>query len=156
MADILKERIYATFALIAVLATIDTDHTASSHAAILISATIASLWAASIVATSMSRRIVFKNRKNHEQSLRRELAVHAPMLFSLAFPLLMIGISGMGAISLLWAVNISIASTVFLMIGWSIRSARPLHSRTLPLIALIAFQIAVGFGVVVLKIAAGH
>jgi uncharacterized membrane protein YeiH len=64
IADLLKERIYATLALLAVLISIDTAHSSSLHAAYIISGTIISLWAASMVATQMSRRMILQGQLN--------------------------------------------------------------------------------------------
>lgn len=69
IADLLKERIYATLALLGVLISIDPAHTNDLHAMYVICGTIISLWAASIVATQMSRRLVFQHELDHPQEI---------------------------------------------------------------------------------------
>lgn len=156
VAELLRERIYATFALIAVLATIDVTHTDPLHAAYIVIGTILSLWAASIVAAIMSRRMIFQDSINHEKEIRHQVKVHAPMLLALFFPLLLLFFAGLHVIPLVWAVNISIVSALLLLVGWSIASAKSLHSKKVPTIVLIVLQLAIGFGIIALKIAVGH
>lgn len=156
IAELLRERIYATFALVAILATIDASHTSPLHAAYLVVGTIVSLWAASIVATIMSRRMIFRNSLNHKHEIRHQILVHAPMLWSLLFPLFLIFLAGLHVISLSWALNISIFGTLLLLAGWSISSAKSLHSRKVPTIILILLQLGIGLGIIALKVAIGH
>jgi hypothetical protein len=156
IADLLKERIYATLALLAVLISIDTEHVSPVNAAFIMTGTILSLWAASIVATQMSRRMVFKNELDHSREVSHQIRRHAPMLASLIFPLAMIGLSATGAISLGAAIDVSILSALALLVGWSIGSARSLGSSRLPTFILVAVELAIGLGVVGLKLVVGH
>lgn len=155
-AELLKERIYATLALVAVLASISTDHVTPAQAAFIVGGTILSLWAASIVATIMSRRLIFPDNLNHEHEIRRQIRVHSPMLLALVFPLILIGLSAVGILPLVWAINTSIASSLLLLGGWSILSARALNAKKIPTIVLILLQFAIGTGIIILKIAVGH
>lgn len=154
LAELLKERIYATLALLAVLISIDSGHYTPLKAGLLISGTIVSLWAASIVATLMSRRIVFQNEAfaSGEYQIRK----HAPMLAALIFPLLMISLAALKIITLSVAVNTSIVGAMLLLVTWSILSARALHATKVPIIILIVVELAIGLGVVGLKVAVGH
>jgi hypothetical protein len=156
IADLLKERIYATLALLAVLISLDTRHTSPLHAAYIICGTIVSLWAASIVATQMSRRLVFQEQLDHSREVDHQIRRHAPILASLAFPLLMVGLSMMKLIDLDLAVNISVASALLLLVGWSIGSARTLHAHPFPTLVLVAVELTIGLSIVGLKLIVGH
>jgi general stress protein CsbA len=156
IADLLKERIYATLALLAVLISIDSDHVSPINAGFIIVGTIVSLWAASIVATQMSRRMVFKDELDHSEEVNHQIRRHAPMLASLVFPLIMISLSAVGAMTLSAAIDISILSSMALLIGWSIGSARSLGSNRVPMLVLVAVELAIGLGVVGLKLVVGH
>jgi hypothetical protein len=156
IAELLKERIYATLALLAVLISIDTEHYSALHAIYIICGTIVSLWAASIVSTQMSRRVIFQGQLDNVHETQYQLRRHAPMLASLVFPLLMIGLSAVDLISLEVAINISIASALILLMGWSIASARSLQAKKLPIFVLVVIELAIGLSIVGLKVLIGH
>ncbi|MDB5167912.1 MAG: hypothetical protein JWO55_170 [Candidatus Saccharibacteria bacterium] len=155
-AELLKERIYATLALLAVLISIDTTHYSPLKAGYLILGTILSLWAASIVAAIMSRRIIYHDTLNPHADSEHQLRKHAPMLASLPFPMLTIALATVGILPLSVAVNISIASVLILMMTWSILSARSLHMSKLPIFILVISELAIGLAVVGLKVVIGH
>lgn len=156
IAELLKERIYATLALLAVLMSIDTSHTTPLHAAYIMGGTIISLWAASIVATQMSRRLIFQAELNHTHEAKHQMRRHAPMLASLAFPLLMTFFAMIKLIDLDIAINISIISSLILLAGWSIGSARALDAKKVPIAILVAIELAIGLSIVGLKLLVGH
>lgn len=155
-AELLKERIYVTFALVAVLASINTNHTSPFHAEFIVGGTIVSLWAASIVATIMSRRLVLRGQIDHDHEIRHQIRVHSPMLLALVTPLFLMTLSAMDVIALSWAVNISIFSSLLLLASWSIMSAKTLGAKKVPTFILILLQLAIGAGIILLKIVAGH
>lgn len=156
IAELLRERIYATLALLAILISIDTQHATPRHAALIISGTIFSLWAASLVATLMARRVVYQGELDADHEREHQLRRHAPMLATLVFPMFMIGLSALGLLTLDLAINISIASALLLLISWSILSARSMRAKRTPTILLIAAELTIGLGVVALKIVIGH
>lgn len=156
IAELLRERIYATLALLAVLISIDTQHSTPLHTELVIAGTIFSLWAASLVATLMARRVVYQGELDIDHEREHQLRRHAPMLATLAFPTFMIILSAFGILSLSLAINISIASALLLLISWSILSARSMRAKRMPIIVLIAAELLIGLGVVALKIAIGH
>ena len=91
LAESLKERIYASLALLAVLLTIDPKHSTALHAAVIIGGTALSLWLASLVSSQMARRMVFgqPDAKQFEEDRQR----HSPLLASAILPLLLVGLS---------------------------------------------------------------
>ena len=156
IAELLKERIYATLALLAVLISVDTTQSSSLHVVLIVCGTITSLWVASIVATQMSRRVIFQGQLDHVQEIHHQIRRHAPMLVSLIFPLIMLSLAMMKLISLEVAVNISILSGLLLLVGWSIGSARSLHAKKFPMFILVTIELAIGLGIVGLKALIGH
>jgi hypothetical protein len=156
IADLLKERIYATLALLAVLISIDSSHSSPLHAGYIVSGTIVSLWAASIVAAQMSRRVIFQDQLDHSRETDHQMRRHAPMLASLVFPLMMIGFAIVKLISLELAINISIVSALLLLVGWSVGSARPLRVKKFPTLILVVTELTIGLGIVCLKLVVGH
>lgn len=156
IAERLRERIYATIALMAVLVTIDPSHTTPGKAAILVAGTIVGLWGASLIASRMATRMVYPEDASHNESLKLLLRAHSPMLIALITPLLLIGMAAIGILSLAVAVNISIISSTLLLAVWSIMSVRALKGGKSPVILILCLQIGIIAGIISLKVAVGH
>lgn len=155
-SELLKERIYATLALIAVLISIDAEHTSPFKAAFLVVGTIVSLWAASIVATLMSRRVIYHDSLDPHPEREHHVRKHAPMLAALVFPVFMIALSAIKILSLNAAVVISIASAVLLLVVWSVLSARSMKATKFPTLVLVITEVMIGLAVVGLKLLTAH
>jgi len=153
--ELLKERIYATLALLAVLLTINPDHTTTGRAMLLVAGTAFSLWLASLIAAQMSYRIVMQ-RPHSEQEASRHLASHSPLLFAAVLPLLSLLQSALGLLALSDAVNLAIGLTVFPMIVWSLLSAKAIRAKRLPTLVIAGIELLIGLAVVLLKIKLGH
>ncbi|HVQ44119.1 MAG TPA: hypothetical protein VMT30_04110 [Candidatus Saccharimonadia bacterium] len=154
-AELLKERIYATLALLAILLTIDPAHTSTLKAAIVVLGTALSLWGASLIAAGMSYRVVMQ-RPEPETSFKRRVVLHSPLLAAAAFPLLTIALSALGFISLSVAVDVSIGASLLLLLGWSLLSARAVGAGRLATLVVAAIELAIGLAVVWLKMTVGH
>lgn len=155
LADLLRERIYATIALLAVLISIDTNHSSPGKAAAVVGGTAVSLWVASLVATKMSRRMVL-GRADPPAETERQLRRHTPLLAAGIFPLMAISLAGVGIVSLSAAINGAIGASLLLMVGWSIASARAISPTKGSVIVLGAIELAVGLAVVWFKLLVGH
>lgn len=155
-AELLKERIYATFALVAVLMGINSSHTTPIQAEFIVAGTIISLWAASIVASIMSRRLIFRGAVDHHHEIRHQVRIHAPMLLTLVAPLLLMTLAAIHLLPLAWAIMISMISSILLLVSWSILSAKTLRANGLQTFILVVFQLAIGAGIILLKLAVGH
>jgi len=155
-AELLRERIYATLALIAVLISINPNHSTPLVSAGIVTGTIVSLWAASIASTQMSDRIVFKDSVDHIVKLRVQINRHMPMLYSLIFPLVLIGLSATKLLSLNAALNIATVGSGLLLAIWSIDSVKTFSAKTSVLVIALIAQLAIIFGIVALKVALGH
>ncbi len=154
LADSLKERIYASLALLAVLLTVDPAHSSATHAAIVVGGTALSLWLASIVSSQMAHRMVFgqPNAEHVEKDKQR----HAPLLASAVLPLILIGLSSLHVMSLERAITISIWSILLALILWSISSARSMHASRLATFVLAGILLLIGLGVVAMKALLTH
>ena len=137
------------------LISIDPSHISPWHAAFLMAGTVISLWAASLLATMMLRRIIYGNI-NDSQTRKTQYAKHAPMLSTLTLPLFAMTLSAFGVISLAWAVNISIVTAMVPLMIWSVFSARSFGLGKLATAILVLLELAIGLGIVGLKIAMGH
>ena len=156
-ADLLKERIYASLALLAVLLSLDPTRTSVAHAAELVGGTALSLWAASLVSTQLAHRVILSHRiKNPETHLQQQVRRHAPLLGSAALPLIAIGLAGLHLISLQAAVTFSIATIILALVGWSLASAKSMGASWPVTLVVGAVETAIGLAVVGLKLGIGH
>jgi hypothetical protein len=154
-AEALKERIYATLAILAVLLTLDATHTSAMHAAAIIGGTALSLWAASFISSRMAKRMVFGRSPQAEHTTRDSIK-HAPLLASAAFPLLMVGAASIGLFTLEQAITMSIGAILLTLVLWSLAAARSMHASKLASILLAAIVLLIGLGVVALKALVAH
>lgn len=153
--ELLKERIYATLALLAVLLTIDAARTSALRATFVIAGTALSLWAASLIASRMSYRIVMQQMETGEKS-EAQLVRHSPLLLAAVFPLLMTSFSVAHLISLSLAINIAIGASLLLIVIWSLLSAIAMRMGQLFTLVVALAELAIGIGIVLLKFFLGH
>ncbi len=154
LADSLKERIYATLALLAVLLTIDPKHSEALHVAVIVGGTAFSLWLASLVSSQMARRMVFgrPDAKQFEEDQQR----HSPLLATAVLPLILVGLADLHVISLERAVMVSVWALLLSLIGWSLASARSMHASRLATFLLAGFSLLIGLGIIALKAVLSH
>ena len=154
MAETLKERIYATLALLAVLVSIDAAHTSGEHVELLIGGTALSLWAASWIASQLARQMVF-GRPDAEH-IEREKQRHAPLLLSAVPPMFIVGLSEIRVISLDVAVSISTYLLILTLALWALMSAARMRVGRGRAIVFASIVTLIGLGIVALKAALGH
>ncbi len=154
LADTLKERIYASLAILAVLLTIDPAHSTAAHAATIIGGTALSLWLASIVSAQMAHRMVFG--RPDTARIEKERQRHAPLLASAALPLILVGLSSIHILSLERAITISIWTILLSLILWSVSSARSMRASGLATLVLAGISLLIGLGVVAIKAILTH
>jgi bacteriorhodopsin len=157
VTEFLKERIYATITLIALLATLwrAAEYLSPLNAALSVAGTVVALWLAIGIASRMSYQAVNGRRMNirvYGQILRLHSALLVP-----AFPVLfLIGVSAIGIVSLETALFSSMIILLLSFAGFSLLAGRKMHSNFLEIIITSAFEVALGVGVIVLKVVAGH
>ncbi len=155
-AELLKERIYATFALLAVLLATDTTHALPLQVIIIIAGTSLSLWAANVVAARMSYRIVMRDVELEPRRIKLQIALRRPLLYAAIFPIFVTTLALIGITSLQVAVNIALASLVLLLISWSLLSAKVLKAGTLATLLLAGVELLIGLIVIGLKLVLSH
>ncbi len=157
IADFMKERIYATITLLAVLAILweGAGHFTHAKAALSIFATALGLWLASSISTQMAYKMAHGKIMPRRQLIANEMK-HAVLLLSAVFPLLLIGISALKLIDLKTALLISIVISIGSLFLWSIRAGRSMHSSLRVILVVGCLETLVGLGVVALKVFAEH
>lgn len=154
-AELLKERIYATFVLLAVLLTIDVNHMSAQRVLLVVSGTVLSLWAASLVASRMSYRIVMR-RIESDKKLSLRLAQHRPLIYAALFPIFMTLLALAHVLSLNMAMDISVGGLVLLLVGWSLLSAKAIRAGRFATLVLTGVELLIGLIVIVLKLVSSH
>ncbi|WP_406002632.1 hypothetical protein [Streptomyces sp. NBC_00829] len=151
----LKERIYATITLAAVVVALSDAHVGPQDAALTVTVTALGVWLATLVADEQSHRAV-SGRGANRAEIRTALYVSAPLLLSAVGPLVLIGVSALGAMELDTALLISAGVEVAALFLWGWRTG--LRMGNGPLSALVSGLVdtVIGVGVVAVKLLAGH
>ncbi|MFD0531955.1 hypothetical protein ACFQ1I_44020 [Kitasatospora arboriphila] len=132
----LKERIYATITMVAVVVGLSAvDDLTTWKAALAVCATAVGLWLATLVADEQAHRIVHR-RLASGHDLRRMLFVSSPLLLSAVGPLLLIGASAVGLMDLHTALLASVAVSVAALFAWGCVGGLRMGSS--PLAAVVA------------------
>ncbi|MFE4263749.1 hypothetical protein [Streptomyces sp. NPDC056883] len=155
-AERLKERIYASLTLLAVLVGL-TQGRDPSHlgAAVSVAVTALGLWLATLVADFQAHPVVHGTHVTARET-RRLLFTSAPLLTSAIGPLVLIGLSALGALPLTTALWISVGSEVAALAAWGTVGGRRLGARPLSAMLGGALNAMIGLGVVAVKLLAGH
>ncbi|MFE7775116.1 hypothetical protein ACFU5O_14670 [Streptomyces sp. NPDC057445] len=152
----LKERIYATITLTAVVVALaETKAPDHIEAALTVAVTALGVWLATVVADEQAHRAV-SGRGATRPEIRTALHVSSPLLVVAAGPLVLIGLSALGALDLVTALLISAGVEVATLFMWGWRSGIRMGNG--PLSALVSglLDTAIGVGVVAVKLLAGH
>jgi hypothetical protein len=157
VSEYLKERIYATITLIALLATLwqTASHFSPAGAALSVLGTVIALWLAVGVASRMSYHVV-NGKRMSPQVYIGILRAHAALLIPAGPALFFIGLSAFDIFSLETALFISMIALLLSFAGFSLMAGRQIHSNLLEIIVTSAFEVGLGVGIILLKIVAGH
>ncbi|MGW7194432.1 hypothetical protein, partial [Streptomyces sp. NPDC054838] len=129
IASQLKERLYATITMIAVVVGLAySGHGTPGGVAVSVAGTAVGLWLATLVADWQAHRVVH-GRGSGERWLRETLFVSTPLLLSAAGPLLMILLSALGVVALHTALLAAAAVDVWVLFGWGWYGGRPAGGR---------------------------
>ncbi|MEU7037418.1 hypothetical protein ABZ958_27540 [Streptomyces sp. NPDC046237] len=155
LASRLKERIYATITMIAVIVGLTAGHAGPAGAAATVVTTALALWMAAFTADQQAHRTVHRSFATGSE-LRRMLYVSSPLLSCAVAPSVMIALAALGTMSLhtalLTAAWLAIAS---LFLWGFIGGLRMGGGRLLALIAG-AVDAAIGVAIALVKAGAGH
>ncbi|MEV7991891.1 hypothetical protein AB0O67_08230 [Streptomyces sp. NPDC086077] len=152
----LKERIYATLTLTAVVvALVETEHPEHLESALTVAVTALGVWLATLVADEQSHRAL-TGRSTSPQELRTAVYVSSPLLLTAAGPLVLIGVSALGALELGTALLISAGVEVGTLFLWGWRSGLRMGNGRLNALFSGLVDTLIGVGVVAVKLLAGH
>lgn len=157
IAENMKERVYATITLIAVITALwqsAEHHTVAGAVASIVGSTVA-LWLATWIAASLSHRAVFGESLRGAELRRHAFAssgLFAPMVAPVAFVLL----SLTGVIELKNALLIGMVALLLSLFLLSFSATRRLHQSTSRVLLFSLVEVLIGVGVIALKLATGE
>lgn len=157
IAENMKERIYATLTLVAVIAVMWQNaghHTVFGTIASLLGTALA-LWLATVIAARMSYRAVH-GRGMNATHYRKLLFTSSGLLAPVIPPILLLLISSSGLISLQTALMISMILLALSLFLFSFMAGRKIYVSVGRLILISALEMLLGIGVIALKIAVGE
>ncbi len=158
IADNMRERIYSSITLLAVMAALWQNaqhHTHIGAIASILGAAVA-LWLATLIAIRMSYRAVHgKGISRREYS--RTLFAASGLLAPAAPPILLIALSGLTHLySLKSALMAAIIVGLLSLFLLSFTAGRKIYDSTWRLLLVSALEMTVGIGVILLKLAVGE
>lgn len=152
-AELLRERIYSTITLLAVVVVMwqhPDNHSVFGVVGIIIG-TVGALWLATLIASRMSYRIVHDDQEL-ESHYRKASGAASGLLAPAAAPILFVTISITGLIDLKTSLLLSVAVLVVSLFLFSLVSGRKVASSTLSLLFYSFLQLGLGLVVVMLKL----
>jgi hypothetical protein len=156
LADRLKERIYAALTIIAVALGLALSGEAT-HLAVTLSVigTSLGLWLATIAAEEQSHRIVHGHLMDAAE-LRHMLFVSSPLLTAAVGPLVLVGLSALGALPLTAALYVSVGVDTASLFVWGCVSGRRMGATLVAAVCVGLIDLLIGGIVIGIKLAAGH
>lgn len=152
-AEILRERIYATITLLAVMVTLwqhSEEHSVIGAIGIIFGTVIA-LWLATMIAARMSYRIVHERGEANEKSWEASESARG-LLTPAGAPIFFVFLSLIGLLELKTALLIGVISLVLSLFLFSLYSGRRSSDSWMKILLYSLLQLALGVGVVALKI----
>lgn len=157
LAENMKERVYATITLIAVVTSLwqTADHQTVGGSIAGISGTVAALWAATVIAARVSHRAV--HRKSMSQiSLAKLLFTSSGLLVPALLPIILVSISGTGVFTLKNALLASMITLLLSLFTLSFMGVRQIYTSKPRALLISILETSVGIGVVLLKLVVGE
>lgn len=158
IAENMKERIYSTITLLAVLAALWQNAAHHSHTgaiASLLGAAVA-LWLATLIATRMSYRAVH-GRSIARSEYVRTFFTSSGLIAPAILPTVIIGISGVTHwYTLKTALMAAIIASLLSLFLLSFTAGRKIYDSFGRLILVSTLEMSVGIGVILLKLAVGE
>ncbi|RAG82620.1 hypothetical protein DN069_26220 [Streptacidiphilus pinicola] len=156
VAENLKEQLYATLTVMAVtLGLTRAEHLSHGSAALAVTATALGLWLATVIADQQAHNVVYGALARGAE-LRRLLYVSGPLLGCALTPLLLIGLSALGALSLTAALYTSTWLGAAALFVWGCAGGLRMGASRLAAVVVGLLDLGVGAVVVVIKLASGH
>jgi hypothetical protein len=156
IAERLKERIYAQLTIIAVMLGLALSGSAT-HLSVVLSVigTSLGLWLATLAAELQAHRIAYGRMTNTAQ-LRHLLFATSPLMTAAVGPLILVGLSALGSLSLDAALYLSVAVDTAAMFVWGCVSGRRMGAGAWASVLSGLINLLIGGIVIGVKLAAGH
>lgn len=155
LVDRLKERIYATITMIAVVVGLSFGDVSSLGAVATVLTTALGLWLAAFVADQQAHRTVHGHlATGHE--LRRMLYVSSPLLSCAAGPAVLIALAALDVLSLDAALTVAAGVSVVSLFLWGCLGGLRMGGGPLGAVLAGLADAAIGVAVALVKAAAGH
>jgi hypothetical protein len=158
IAENLKERVYSTISLLAVLSVLWSSSTKHSHISVIYSiiGTVVALWLATLIANRMSYRAIYGtsiNGRAYVKTIYTTSGLLAPALL----PIFLVGLSGVtGWYDLDTALLVSIGVSLLFLFGLSFSTGWKLYNNIWRLLLVSGLEMLVGASVILLKLAVGE
>ena len=157
IAENLKERIYSTITLIAVMASLwqtAQHHSARGAAASIVGAVVA-LWLATLIAARMSHRAVH-GKSVSRQDYRKVAFTASGLLAPAILPTLLVLFSMTELISLKTSLMIGMVILLLSLFILSFTAGLKIYDNKWRLLLVSTLEMSVGIGVILLKLALGE
>ena len=157
VAENMKERVYATITLLAVITALwqsANEHTAIGALASIVGTAVA-LWLATLVAARMSHHAI-RGRGMTMREVKKLLFSSSGLFAPVLVPAIFIFFSMTGRISLRTALFTGVISLLLSLFLLSYYAGRRIHTNTLQLVLMSSFEFLLGVGVIALKILVGE
>lgn len=158
VAENMKERVYSTITLIAVLTVMwqnSGNHSARGTIAIIFGSVIA-LWLATLISIRMSYRAIH-GKAISMGGYRRALFSASGLLAPAITPIIIVAISGVtGWYSLKAALLASMVVSLLSLFALSFNAGRQIYDNIWRLLFVSLLEMSVGIGVILLKLAVGE
>ncbi|MFD9542459.1 hypothetical protein [Streptomyces sp. NPDC060022] len=155
LADRLKERIYATITIIAVVVGLSFGDVDSLGAVATVLTTALGLWLATFVADQQAHRTVHRHVATGRE-LRRMLYVSSPLLSCAAGPAVLIGLAALDVLPLDAALLTAAGVGVVSLFLWGCLGGLRMGGGALAAVVAGLADAAIGVAVALVKAAAGH
>jgi len=158
IAENMKERIYSTITLIAVLTALwqsNAEHSTAGDVAVIFGSVVA-LWLATMISIRVSYRAVH-GKPISLNLYRKALFTASGLLVPAIVPMIIVIFSGVTHwYSLKTALMASIIASLLFLFGISFGAARKIYDSFWRLLLVSLFEMLVGVGVIALKLAVGE
>lgn len=157
LAENMKERVYATITLVAVIAALwqTAEHHSMGGILASIGGTALALWAATIIAARVSYRAVYSRSMNGGE-VTKLFFTSSGLLAPAIFPVLLVLFSTTGILSQKDALFASMIALLLSLFGLSFMAGRRIYTRLSRVLLISFLEMLVGVGVIALKLAVGE
>ncbi|MFE9839108.1 hypothetical protein ACFYP4_28820 [Streptomyces sp. NPDC005551] len=155
LVDRLKERIYATITMIAVVVGLSFGDVSAPGAVATVLTTAVGLWLAALVADQQAHRTVHRHPATARE-LRRMLYVSSPLLSCAVGPAVLIGLAALDVLSLDAALFAAAGVGVLSLFLWGCAGGLRMGGDAVPAVVAGLADAAIGVAVALVKAAAGH